>query len=170
MRVVWPVLLVCNASCSVAQQPPKEVIDSCLAFGPLDNNAVVIAPVRGRLQAMDNGAQPAYRLFFPDGDNRTWRVGYASASVDGTDYLFVNSHRGYLAQAVSLGTPAPRSVRGLRHASFALLRYQGWRYVCLMERRGSPGRSPWRSAFVARIPPQMGTELKLFYASSVPPG
>ena len=170
MRAASAVLLVCSASCSVAQQPPRVVIDTCLAFGPPESSAVAILPLRGRLQDMDTGAQPAYRLFLPDGDNKTWRVGYATAGIEGADYLFVNSHRGYLAQAVSLDAPVPRTVQSLRNASFALLRHEGWRYVCMMEQRSSAGRAPGRSAFVARIPSRMGTDLQLFYASSAHPG
>ena len=65
----------------------------------------------------------------PDGDNRIWRVGYAHASGNRADYLFVNSHRGYLPQAIGLGVRAPRRIQGLAQASFALVRHQGWRYL-----------------------------------------
>lgn len=160
-------LMACSVPASVAQQPPREVIDACLSFAADADNPMLFTPMRGHGRTFDNGASPPYRLYLPDGDNRIWRVGYAHASGNRADYLFVNSHRGYLPQAIGLGVRAPRRIQGLAQASFALVRHQGWRYLCLMKPGDQRDPVSVRAAFVARIPARMGMAMNLYYATRV---
>ncbi|HZG21376.1 MAG TPA: hypothetical protein VE092_15300 [Herbaspirillum sp.] len=156
-------LLVCLTACPAAQPVPDAVLDACLAVDGGADGRVGIDPVAGRVQVLEQGPMSPYRLYLPDGDNRRLRIGYASGNPAGSDYLFVNSHRGYIDRAISLSPRAAPTLERPRQASFALLSHLGQRYLCLMEQRGEPGSGLLRSIFVARIPARMGRELNLYY-------
>ncbi len=163
-RTLLPILLLAPiVSCTSAQQPPEAIVESCLLFDRSTDPSILISPLSGRAQVMEQGGPASYRLFLPDGDNKTMRVGYASGKSSDGDYIFVNAHRGYIDRAAAIGSLAPRRLQAPRQASFALLRQHGARYVCVMEGRGRLGSTVLRSAFVARIPPRMGAELILYY-------
>lgn len=156
-------LFVCFAALPGSPEPPEEVLDSCLAVDRIPLSAVSIDPVAGRVEVMEGGPASPYRLYLPDGDNRTLRIGYASGKPPGRDYLFVNSHRGYLDRAIGLAPDAPARLERPQKASFAMLGYLGERYLCLMEMHGQGSRNRKRSAYVARIPMRMGVEMSLYY-------
>lgn len=156
-------LFVCFAALPGPPAPPQEVLDSCLAVDRIPLSAVSIDPVAGRVEVVEAGPASPYRLYLPDGDNRMLRIGYASGKPPGRDYLFVNSHRGYLDRAVGLAPDAPARLERPQKASFAMLGYLGERYLCLMEVHGQGGHGRQRSAFVARIPMRMGVEMSLHY-------
>ncbi|AON54994.1 hypothetical protein G5B88_13480 [Herbaspirillum seropedicae] len=163
-RTLLPILLLAPiVSCTSAQQPPEAIMESCLLFDRATDPSILISPISGRAQVMEQGGPAPYRLFLPDGDNKAMRVGYASGKGKEGDYIFVNAHRGYIDRAAAAGFFSPRRLESPRQASFALLRQRGTRYVCVMEGRGRGGSTILRSAFVARIPPKMGGELILYY-------
>lgn len=164
-------LFVCLAALPGPPAPPEEVLDSCLAVDQMPLSAVSIDPVAGRVEVMEGGPASPYSLYLPDGDNRMLRIGYASGKPPGRDYLFVNSHRGYLDRAVGLSPDAAPRLERPHKASFAMLGYLGERYLCLMEMHGQGSGTRQRSAYVARIPSRMGVEMSLYYklaASPVP--
>ncbi|BEV16053.1 hypothetical protein HBDW_28410 [Herbaspirillum sp. DW155] len=143
--------------------PPEEVLDSCLTVDQMPLSAVSIDPVAGRMEVMEGGPASSYSLYLPDGDNRMLRIGYASGKPPGRDYLFVNSHRGYLDRAVGLSADAAPRLERPQKALFAMLGYLGERYLCLMEMHGQGSGTRQRSAYVARIPSRMGVEMSLYY-------
>ncbi|MDR6739004.1 hypothetical protein J2X56_000990 [Herbaspirillum sp. 1173] len=162
-------LFVCLAALPGPPSPPEEVLASCLAVDHFPLSRVSIDPVAGRVEVMESGPASPYSLYLPDGDNRQWRIGYASGKPPGRDYLFVNSHRGYLDRAIGLSPErAPRLSRPQK-ASFAVLGFLGERYLCLMEVHGHGPRSGQRSVYVARIPTRMGAEMSLYYKLAASP-
>ncbi|WP_254427011.1 hypothetical protein [Herbaspirillum sp. VT-16-41] len=162
-------LLICLAACPAAQPLPGVVLDTCLAVDRASDSRVTIDPVAGRVQMLEQGPLSPYRLYLPDGDNSRWRIGYASGNPGAGDYLFVNSHRGYIDRAIALGAEAASTVQRPQEASFALLSHLGQRYLCLMELRGERGGRQLRAVFVGRIPFGMGGDLHLYYKLATPP-
>lgn len=161
-------LFVCLVASPDSPPMPDAVLEVCLTVDQADHLGrlpVSIDPVAGRVQVMERGPLSPYDLFLPDGDNRVLRIGFASGNPAGGDYLFVNSHRGYLDHAILLSLEATPRLQRPRQAAFAMLGYHGQRYLCLMETHGPRQRS----VFVARIPARMGAELRLFYKQMMLP-
>ncbi|MBG7619902.1 hypothetical protein I5R65_10540 [Herbaspirillum sp. AP02] len=156
-------LLICLAACPAAQPLPAVVLDACLLADRVGHSQVGIEPVAGRVQVLEQGPLSPYRLYLPDGDNQRWRIGYASGNPGAGDYLFVNSHRGYIGRAIALGAEVPTTLQRPHEAFFALLTYLSQRYLCLMEVHGERGGKQLRSVYVARIPSGMGGDLHLYY-------
>lgn len=162
-------LLICMVASPAAPPLPDVVLDTCLSVDRIGHGRVGVDPVAGRVQMLEQGPLSPYRLYLPDGDNSRWRIGYASGNPGAGDYLFVNSHRGYIDRAIALGAEAASNVQRPQEASFALLSHLDQRYLCLMELRGERGGRQLRAVFVGRIPFGMGGDLHLYYKLATPP-
>ena len=161
LPILFFVLMLSNSA--HAQKVSESVIDSCLMFDKPVDASVVISPLENRAPLIDEVTVPGYQLFIPASDNNDFRVGYATSQRGIDDYVFVDSHRGYIKRAVAVGKFQTKRIEQPSLASFALLRQHGQLYLCVMESNGNGSAAFVRSAFVGRIPASKSSSLKLFY-------